>query len=49
MVQRQYRCTTAHTSASTVGGVAILNGSNFELYIEGLIIKVIGQVQLITK
>jgi hypothetical protein len=34
--QRQYRCTTAHTSASTVGGVAILNGSNFELYIEAI-------------
>jgi hypothetical protein len=33
---RQYRCTTAHTSASTVGGVAILNGSNFELYIEAI-------------
>jgi len=34
--QRQYRCTTAHTSASTVGGVAILNGSNFELYQDGV-------------
>jgi hypothetical protein len=33
---RQYRCTTAHTSASTVGGVAIINGSNFELYIEAI-------------
>src|SRR5210317_377966 len=33
---RQYRCTTAHTSASTVGGVAILNGSNFELYLEAI-------------
>jgi hypothetical protein len=31
---RQYRCTTGHTSASVVGGVAILNGSNFELYID---------------
>ena len=30
--QRQYRCTTAHTSASAVGGVAIINDSNFELY-----------------
>ena len=27
---RQYRCTTQHTSASVVGGVAILNDSNFE-------------------
>src|SRR5210317_2103849 len=34
--QRQYRCTTAHTSASTVGGVAILNTSNFELYLEAI-------------
>ena len=33
---RQYSCTTAHTSASTVGGVAIINGSNFELYIEAI-------------
>jgi hypothetical protein len=31
---RQYRCTTQHTSAATVGGVAILNASNFELYID---------------
>ena len=34
--QRQYRCTTAHTSASTVGGVAILNTGNFELYLEAI-------------
>ena len=33
---RQYRCTTAHTSASTVGGVAILNQSNFELFVEAI-------------
>jgi hypothetical protein len=33
---RHYRCITAHTSASTVGGVAIINGSNFELYIEAI-------------
>jgi hypothetical protein len=31
---RQFRCTTQHTSAATVGGVAILNASNFELYID---------------
>jgi hypothetical protein len=31
---RQYRCTTQHTSAAAVGGVAILNASNFELYID---------------
>jgi hypothetical protein len=31
---RQYRCTTQHTSAATVGGVAILNAANFELYID---------------
>src|SRR6056300_80287 len=37
--QRQYRCTTAHTSASTVGGVAILNASNFELYQDGIDFK----------
>ena len=34
--QRQYRCTTAHTSASVVGGVAILNTSNFELYLDAI-------------
>ncbi len=33
---RQYRCTTQHTSASVVGGVAILNESNFELYLDGI-------------
>jgi hypothetical protein len=31
---RQFRCTTQHTSAATVGGVAILNAANFELYID---------------
>ena len=29
---RQYRCTTQHTSAAAVSGVAILNVANFELY-----------------
>jgi hypothetical protein len=31
---RQFRCTTQHTSAAAVGGVAILNAANFELYID---------------
>ena len=31
---RQFRCTTQHTSAAAVSGVAILNASNFELYID---------------
>ena len=31
---RQYRCTTQHTSAAEVGGVAILNAANFELYLD---------------
>jgi hypothetical protein len=31
---RQYRCTTQHTSAAAVSGVAILNAANFELYID---------------
>jgi len=31
---RQFRCTTQHTSAAAVAGVAILNASNFELYID---------------
>ena len=31
---RQYRCTTQHTSAAAVSGVAILNTANFELYID---------------
>jgi len=31
---RQYRCTTQHTSAAAVSGVAILNASNFELYLD---------------
>ena len=29
---RQFRCTTQHTSAAAVSGVAILNVANFELY-----------------
>ena len=31
---RQYRCTTQHTSAAAVSGVAILNAANFELYLD---------------
>ena len=31
---RQFRCTTQHTSAAAVNGVAILNAANFELYID---------------
>ncbi len=31
---RQFRCTTQHTSAAAVSGTAILNTSNFELYID---------------
>jgi hypothetical protein len=31
---RQFRCTTQHTSAAAVNGVAILNSGNFELYID---------------
>lgn len=31
---RQYRCTTQHTSAAAVGGVAILDTGNFQLYID---------------
>ena len=31
---RQFRCTTQHTSAAAVDGVAILNSGNFELYID---------------
>ena len=31
---RQFRCTTQHTSAAAVSGVAILNAANFELYID---------------
>jgi hypothetical protein len=31
---RQFRCTTQHTSAAAVSGVAILNSANFELYID---------------
>jgi len=31
---RQYRCTTQHTSAAAVSGVAILNTANFQLYID---------------
>jgi hypothetical protein len=31
---RQYRCTTQHTSAAAVAGVAILNTANFQLYID---------------
>jgi hypothetical protein len=31
---RQYRCTTQHTSAAAVSGTAILNTSNFELYLD---------------
>jgi hypothetical protein len=36
---RQFRCTTQHTSASEVSGTAILNESNFEIYLDGLDFK----------
>ena len=32
---RQYRCSTQHTSAAAVSGVAILDTANFQLYTDG--------------